>query len=151
MPDCENCKGQVLPDATFCEACGHKLGTPAARKPEPGEAKPGSLRSELAFLSGSIDQAKVRIDPRRQEITAELMRKNDTDTLTFDLSTASNNDSDLTHALLEAAAEVRGLAPLLIAQGLPSPDFHPIAQVAGFSHASQRASGVIDEKEAIAA
>ena len=67
MPDCENCKGQVLPDATFCEACGHKLGTPAAKKPDPSEAKPGSLRSELAFLSGSIDQAKVRIDQWKQK------------------------------------------------------------------------------------
>lgn len=71
MPECENCQGQVLTDATFCEACGHKLGTPSTKKtPEPeavGEAKPGSLRAELAFLSGSIDQAKVRLDQWKQK------------------------------------------------------------------------------------
>lgn len=68
MPDCENCQGQVLPDATFCEACGHKLGTPSSKKPaDLGEAKPGSLRSELAFLSGTIDQAKVRLDQWKQK------------------------------------------------------------------------------------
>ena len=68
MPDCENCQGQVLPDATFCEACGHKLGTPSSKKtPDSGEAKPGSLRSELAFLSGTIDQAKVRLDQWKQK------------------------------------------------------------------------------------
>lgn len=69
MPECENCQGQVLTDATFCEACGHKLGTPSTKKaPEPaGDPKPGSLRSELAFLSGSIDQAKVRLDQWKQK------------------------------------------------------------------------------------
>ncbi|MBT9587173.1 zinc ribbon domain-containing protein [bacterium] len=68
MPDCENCQGQVLPDATFCEACGHKLGTPSTKKTaDSGETKPGSLRSELAFLSGSIDQAKVRLDQWKQK------------------------------------------------------------------------------------
>jgi len=69
MPECENCKGQVLPDATFCEACGHKLGTPSPKsvQAETSEARPGSLRSELAFLSGSIDQAKVRLDQWKQK------------------------------------------------------------------------------------
>ncbi len=71
MPECENCKGQVLPDATFCEACGHKLGTPSAKQavsdPGSGAASPGSLRSELAFLSGSIDQAKARLDQWKQK------------------------------------------------------------------------------------
>jgi hypothetical protein len=70
MPACENCNAQVLPDATFCEACGHKLGTTPASKiaEESGaQATPGSLRSELAFLSGTIDQAKARIDQWKQK------------------------------------------------------------------------------------
>jgi uncharacterized membrane protein YvbJ len=68
MQECENCQGQVLPDATFCEACGHKLGTPSSKNVvEASETKPGSLRSELAFLSGSIDQAKVRLDQWKQK------------------------------------------------------------------------------------
>jgi hypothetical protein len=69
MPECENCAAQVLRDATFCEACGHKLGTPSAKSQAPatGDAAPGSLRSELAFLAGSIDQAKVRLDQWKQK------------------------------------------------------------------------------------
>lgn len=71
MSECENCGAKVLPNATFCEACGHKLGTPAPRKGATGElpstASPGSLRSELAFLSGSLDQAKARLDQWKQK------------------------------------------------------------------------------------
>jgi hypothetical protein len=69
MAECENCGAQVLRDATFCEACGHKLGTPSAKQiaQSGGEAVPGSLRSELAFLAGSIDQAKVRLDQWKQK------------------------------------------------------------------------------------
>lgn len=135
-----------LPDVTmeqtkrglFIELIDIDRGTP-----------PGRL-SEVAALVGAVSRGVfARLRPGKN--AAEPVREARFQGLTFDLSTASNNDSDLTHALLEAAAEVRGLAPILIAQGLPNPDFHPIAQVAGFSHASQRTSGVIDEKEAIAA
>lgn len=59
----------MLPDSTFCEVCGHKLGTPPARSAaaEGGQAAPGSLRSELAFLAGSLDQAKTRLDQWKQK------------------------------------------------------------------------------------
>jgi hypothetical protein len=68
MSMCESCGASALSDAQFCEACGHRLGTPDLRKLPPetssvsAEAKPGSLRGEVAFLSGAVDQAKVRID-----------------------------------------------------------------------------------------
>lgn len=70
MAECENCGAKVLTDATFCEACGHKLGTPSPKQiaSQAGtEAGPGSLRAELAFLAGSIDQAKVRLDQWKQK------------------------------------------------------------------------------------
>ena len=71
MPACENCQAEVLTDAQYCEACGHKIGTPSPKAEKEKEkaaaaerqtASPGSLRSEIAFLSGAVDQAKVRID-----------------------------------------------------------------------------------------
>ena len=70
MPQCESCGSGALSDAQFCEACGHRLGTPVESKkahaePSPVsnvEAKPGSLRADVAFLSGAVDQAKVRLD-----------------------------------------------------------------------------------------
>lgn len=70
MAECENCNAQVLSNSTFCEACGHKLGTPSPKQQSTQElttATPGSLRSELAFLSGTIDQAKVRLDQWKQK------------------------------------------------------------------------------------
>lgn len=69
MPACENCQAEVLSDAQYCEACGHKIGTPSPKaEKEKGptterlSATPGSLRSEIPFLSGIGDQAKVRFD-----------------------------------------------------------------------------------------
>ena len=69
MAECENCGAQVLPNSTFCDACGHKLGTPSPKKgtQELGSATPGSLRGELAFLSGGIDQAKAKLDQWKQK------------------------------------------------------------------------------------
>lgn len=64
MPACVNCGADILPDSQFCEACGHKVGEPAGAKSKAG---PGSLRSEVAFLAGAVDQAKVRIDTWRQK------------------------------------------------------------------------------------
>jgi hypothetical protein len=69
MAQCESCGAGALSDAQFCEACGHRLGTPseaskkAAEAVSPGnpEATPGSLRANVAFLSGAVDQAKIRL------------------------------------------------------------------------------------------
>lgn len=70
MATCEQCGGTVLPDATYCDSCGHKIGTPSARQAleQSGtQATPGSLRSELAFLAGGMDQAKARLDQWKQK------------------------------------------------------------------------------------
>ena len=68
MPACVSCGADILPDSQFCEVCGHKVGEPAATKASPPEkAGPGSLRSEIAFLAGAVDQAKVRIENWRHK------------------------------------------------------------------------------------
>jgi hypothetical protein len=62
MPECLQCKASILPDSQYCEACGHKVGEPAG-----GKSGSGSLRGEVAFLSGAVDQAKVRLEGWRQK------------------------------------------------------------------------------------
>jgi hypothetical protein len=62
MPECLQCKASILPDSQYCEACGHKVGEPAGTK-----SGSGSLRGEVAFLSGAVDQAKVRLEGWRQK------------------------------------------------------------------------------------
>ena len=78
---CEKCGAENLPDTRFCEACGHELGS----TPEPSEeatvtvdepednddesapARPGSLRDEIPFLTGAVDQAKARFQGWQQK------------------------------------------------------------------------------------
>ena len=62
MPECVQCKANILPDSQYCEACGHKVGDPVGQK-----SGSGSLRSEVAFLSGAVDQAKARLEGWRQK------------------------------------------------------------------------------------
>lgn len=62
MPECLQCKANILPDSQYCDACGHKVGEPVGQK-----SGSGSLRSEVAFLSGAVDQAKARLEGWRQK------------------------------------------------------------------------------------
>lgn len=77
---CEQCGASNLPEARFCEACGHELGTPAEQElpvqtveGESGTgsvgASPGSLRDEIPFLTGAVEQAKARIEDWRLKNT----------------------------------------------------------------------------------
>lgn len=110
---------------------------------------PGRL-SEVTALVGAVCRG-VFVRLRAVKNADEPVRETRVQGLTVDVAHLAASDSDLTHALLAAAADLKGVAPVMIAQGLPSADFHPIAQVAGFSHAAQRAVGAIDQKDAVAA
>ena len=59
--------------------------------------------------------------------------------LAFDAGDVAGTDSDVAAALLEVGEQIQGLAPLLIAQGLPAEGFSDVAEVAGFTHVATRA------------
>ncbi len=75
---CEKCGAENLPDSKFCEVCGHELGTdPEPEAPdqsqdlapeqEEDDTKPGSLRDEIPFLTGAVDQARARLEDWQQK------------------------------------------------------------------------------------
>lgn len=70
MPICPDCKGQVQPDAVFCEHCGWKMDSPPP--PGPGEAgadrpaAPGWLRAEIPLLTGGARQIRAMVENARE-------------------------------------------------------------------------------------
>ncbi len=89
---CEKCGADNLPGTQYCEACGHELGTPSEAaaaaleiddEPETealGDsddrpAKPGSLRDEIPFLTGAVDQAKARFQGWQQKKSRQKTEK----------------------------------------------------------------------------
>lgn len=81
---CEKCGADNLPGTQYCEACGHELGMPSEEAaaaleidsevdtetlgdPDDRPAKPGSLRDEIPFLTGAVDQAKARFQGWQQK------------------------------------------------------------------------------------
>ncbi|MCA9796704.1 MAG: hypothetical protein KC910_33070, partial [Candidatus Eremiobacteraeota bacterium] len=80
---CEQCSESNLPEAKYCEACGHELGTePENDSPsspidsgESSETRPGSLRDEIPFLTGAVDQARARIEDWKQKSARKQTEK----------------------------------------------------------------------------
>lgn len=89
---CEKCGADNLPGTQYCEACGHELGTPSEAaaaaleiddepeteplgNPEDRPAKPGSLRDEIPFLTGAVDQAKARFQGWQQKKARQKTEK----------------------------------------------------------------------------
>lgn len=66
MPNCSRCQGEVLPDAVYCETCGHRLeaGVDGGQAPGGPESTTthGSLRAEIPLLSGTTRQLRARLE-----------------------------------------------------------------------------------------
>ncbi|HXE73047.1 MAG TPA: zinc ribbon domain-containing protein [Candidatus Nitrosotenuis sp.] len=72
MSQCPNCRAEVLSDALFCEACGHRLAEPAQTNGDAGQrATPGSLRAEIPLLSGAAAQIRARIEGMKERVERE--------------------------------------------------------------------------------
>lgn len=87
---CSKCGADNLPEAKFCEACGAELGATEdipeqelleqtdeddGDEGEPRMAKPGSLRDEIPFLTGAVDQAKARLEGWQQKSARKKTEK----------------------------------------------------------------------------
>lgn len=68
---CFRCGAENLPEAKFCESCGTSLDAemPSGEPTQSLAPRPGSLRDAIPFLTGGVDQAKVRFDGWKQKKT----------------------------------------------------------------------------------
>ncbi len=68
---CFRCEAENLPEAKFCESCGTSLDAemPSGEPTQSLAPRPGSLRDAIPFLTGGVDQAKVRFDGWKQKKT----------------------------------------------------------------------------------
>lgn len=68
---CFRCGAENLPEAKFCENCGASLDAemPSGEPTQSLAPRPGSLRDAIPFLTGGVDQAKVRFDGWKQKKT----------------------------------------------------------------------------------
>ncbi|MFN3524207.1 MAG: hypothetical protein ACK4YQ_18325 [Phenylobacterium sp.] len=104
---------------------------------------PGRL-AEVAALVGAVCRGVfVRLRPAKN--AEEPLRQARLQGLTLDFGDAGDADRQVVHQVLAAAEQARALAPVLVAHGLPSEGFYPIAQVAGFTHAAMRPGGALDD------
>jgi hypothetical protein len=98
---------------------------------------PAGRLTEVAGLLNAICRGVVaRLQPGR-DVTLPV-RDARLAGLTLDGSDFTGSDVDAAGAILELGEQIRGLAPLLIAQGLSSDGYFAVAEVAGFSHGSLR-------------
>ncbi|WP_374570997.1 hypothetical protein [Phenylobacterium sp.] len=110
---------------------------------------PGRL-AEVASLVGALCRGVFARMPLTKR-AAEPMREARLHGLSLDMSDLASSDSDLAHELLASAAQARTVAPAVLALGLPSRDFFPIAEVAGCTHAATRALGALHHARPAAA
>lgn len=76
MPTCPKCQANVLQDAIYCEACGHKLDEPlpAGNGGVAGDRPPthGSLAAEIPLLSGAARQIRARLEGFKERAEREM-------------------------------------------------------------------------------
>ena len=103
-----------------------------------GRGTPPGRLNEVASLLGAMCKGVFgRLQPGRD--AAAPFKDVRLQGLALDAGDVAGADGDIAAALLEAGEQAQGLAPLLIAQGLPSEGFADVAEVAGFTHAATRA------------
>jgi hypothetical protein len=115
----------VLKKRVIVELIDVDRGTPAGRL------------TEVAGLLNAICRGVfARLQPGRDAVAA--VRDTRLQGLTLDGSDLPEVDADAAGTLLEFADQARGLAPLLVAQGLTDEGYFAVAEVAGFTHVSRR-------------
>jgi hypothetical protein len=116
---------QLLKSRVILELVDIDRGTPAGRL------------TEVAGLVAAVCRAVfVRLQPGREAIgPVEGARVHG---LTVDGADLGDADGDAAGLLLETGAQAKGLAPMLVAQGLTSDVYFAVAEVAGFTHAALR-------------
>lgn len=98
----------------------------------------GRLTEVIGLINATCRGVFVRLQPGRD--AASPVREARVQGLTLDGSDLPEQDADAASALLEFADQARGLASLLVAQGLGDEGYFAVAEVAGFTHVSCRAS-----------
>jgi hypothetical protein len=96
----------------------------------------GRLTEVAGLLNGICRGVVARLQPGRDVILP--VRDARLQGLTLDGADFTGSDGDAAGAILDLGDQIRGVAPLLIAQGLPSEGYFAVAEVAGFSHGSLR-------------
>lgn len=96
----------------------------------------GRLAEVVGLLNAMCKGVFARLQPGRD--AAGPIRDVRLQGVTLDGTDLPGSDSDAVAALLDFADQARGLAPLLVAQSLSDEGFTDVAEVAGFTHVSQR-------------
>ena len=104
---------------------------------EIGRGTPPGRLNEVASLLGAMCKGVFgRLQPGRDAVAP--FKDVRLQALALDAGDIVGTDGDVAAALLEIGEQAQGLAPLLIAQGLPSEGFSDVAEVAGFTHVATR-------------
>jgi len=98
---------------------------------------PAGRMTEVAALVGEIFRGVFARLPAGRDAMAPVQSAR-LQGLTLDASELAGTDSEAAGLLLEFAAQAKGLAPTLVAQGLPAEGYMAVAEVAGFTHAALR-------------
>lgn len=104
----------------------------------------GRLSEVIGLLNATCRGVFVRLLPGRN--AAAPIRDVRLHGLTLDGSDLPEVDGDAVGMLLDFADQIRGLSPMLVAQGLADEGYFSVAEVAGFTHVSRRA--MMQEAEA---
>lgn len=104
----------------------------------------GRLSEVVGLLNATCRGVFVRLHPGRN--AAGPIRDVRLHGLTLDGSDLPDADGDAAGLLLDFADQIRGLSPMLVAQGLADDGYFAVAEVAGFTHVSRRV--VIQDAEA---
>ncbi|WP_309645677.1 hypothetical protein [Phenylobacterium sp.] len=119
---------QALKKRVIVELIDIDRGTPTGRLTEVAGLLNATCRGVFARLQPNRDVVFPVRDARLQGVTV-------------DGADLAVSDADAAGQLLEFAAQARGLAPLLVVQGLPNDGYLAVAEVAGFTHGALRTRG----------
>ena len=108
---------------------------------------PGRMTEVAALLHAVCRGVFVRVTPGKEVIPPE--RGSRLNGLTLDVGDLTG-DARITNEMLTFGEQMRGLAPALMVQGLPSEVMYAMAQVSGLSHAGIRAPSALAAKLAAA-
>jgi hypothetical protein len=104
----------------------------------------GRLSEVTGLINATCRGVFARLQPGRD--AAAPVRDVRLHGLTLDGADLPETDGEAAGALLDFADQIRGLSPMLVAQGLADDGYFAVAEVAGFTHVSRRAA--VSEAEA---
>lgn len=109
-------------------------------------APPGRLTEVAGLLTSLCRGVMGRVTPGKE--FAAAFRDARLVGVTLDAADLAGPDSRVAGQILDFGKLAKGLAPVTAVQGLSSPDFFAIAEVAGLSHVSVRAAARTSERPA---